>query len=73
MDVPRRELLDVTNELGLAERGRNVELAVEANAGRHLLEELVDGRDADRREHLLAVGVGEAEIAGAHWLATCAR
>ena len=68
VDVPRRELLDVTHELGLAERGRNVELAVETDARRHLLEELVDGRDADRREHLLAVGVGEAQVAGAHWL-----
>ena len=73
VDVPRRELLDVANELGLAERGRDVELAVEAHADRHLLEELVDGRDADRREHLLAVGVGEREVALAHWSATCAR
>ncbi len=73
VDVPCRELLDVAHELGLPERGRDVELAVEADAGRHLLEELVDRGDADRREHLLAVGVGEREVALAHWSATCAR
>ncbi len=44
VDVSRSELLDVADELGLPERGRDVELAVEANADRHLLEELVDRR-----------------------------
>ena len=39
------------------------ELAPEAHALGHLLEELVDRLDADRREHLLAVAVGEAEVA----------
>ena len=73
VDVPCRELLDVTHELGLPERGRDVELAVESDTDRHLLEELVHGRHADRREHLLAIGVGEREIALAHWSATCAR
>ncbi len=73
VDVPRGELLDVPDELGLAERGRDVELAVEAHTDRHLLEELVHGRNADRREHLLAVGVGQREVALAHWSATCAR
>ena len=63
VDVPRGELLDVPHELGLAERRRHVELAVEAHPGRHLLEELVDRGDADRREHLLAVGVGQREVA----------
>ncbi len=63
VDVLRREFLEVAHELRLAERGRNVELAVEANTRRDLLEQLVDRRDADRREHLRAVGVGQAQIA----------
>ena len=54
-------------QLGLGQRRRHVELALEANAGRDVAEELVDRRDADRREHLLAVGVGEREEA--HWSA----
>jgi len=46
----------------------DVELAAEANTRRDLLEQLVDRRDADRREHLRAVGVGQCDrcrIAGA--------
>ena len=39
------------------------QLAVEADGGRDLLEEVVDRRDADRAEHLLAVGLGEREEA----------
>ena len=54
MHVLRRELLEMTRELGLTERRRNVELAAEADAGWDLLEELVDRRDADRGEHLRA-------------------
>ena len=46
-------------QLGLGERRLEVELALEAHPGRDVAEELVDRRDADRREHLLAVGVGE--------------
>ena len=63
VDVLRRELLDVPGQLGLAERGRELELASEADALRDLLEELLDGRDPDRGEHLLAVAIGEAEVA----------
>ena len=66
--VARCKLLEVPRELGLTERGRDVELAVEADSGGNLLEELVHGGDADRREHLRAVGVGEAEVAGAHYV-----
>ncbi len=66
--VARCKLLEVPRELGLTERRRDVELAVEADSGRNLLEELVHGGDADRREHLRAVGVGEAEVAGAHYV-----
>ncbi len=65
VDVLRRELLEVADELGLAERGRHVELPVEADARRNLLEQLVDRRDADRGEHLRAVRVGQAEVAHA--------
>ena len=73
-DVAARELLDVADELRLAERGRQVELAVEPHALRDLLEELVHGGDADGGEHLLAVGVGERQIPHelAHCSATCA-
>ncbi len=63
VDVLRRELLDVPGELGLAERGREIELASEAHPLGDLLEQLGDGRDSDRREHLLSVAIGEAEVA----------
>ena len=49
------------DQLGFREGGLERELALEANASGDLLEELVDRRDADRLEHLLAVGVGERE------------
>ena len=52
------------DELRLGERRLEIELASEAHALRDLAEELVDGRDADRREHLVAVGVGEREEGG---------
>ena len=63
VDVPRGELLDVARELGLAERGREVERAVEAHGRRDLLEELLHRGHPDRREHLLAVGVGQRQVA----------
>src|SRR5918996_4666497 len=39
---------------------------------RDLLEELVDRRDAGRREHLRAVGLRQREVTAAHCSATCA-
>ena len=51
------------DEVRLGERRLEVERALEADAGRNVLEELFDRGDADRREHLLAVGVGERELA----------
>ena len=48
---------------GSVSGGSSVELAVEAHAGRDVAEELVDRGDADRREHRVAVGVGEREVA----------
>ena len=59
-------------ELHLGERRRHVELAVEAHSVRDLLEELVDRRDADRGEHLVAVAIGEREVPGRHCSATTA-
>ena len=59
MDVPGGQRLEVRDELGLGERGLEVELALEANAVRNLGEELLDRRDSDRPEHLLAVPVGQ--------------
>ena len=63
--VAGRELLEVPNERGLRERRRHVELAHEPDALRDLLIELVDGRDPDCRQHLLAVGVRQREVTGA--------
>ena len=61
VDVPRRELGEVRDQLLLGERRLEVERAVEAHARRDVAEELVDRGDADRLEHLLPVGVGERE------------
>ena len=58
-DVLGRELFEVPLQLGFRKRRRHVELSPEAHARRDVAEQLVDGRDADRREHRLAVGVGD--------------
>ena len=62
VDVLRGELLQVADELRLGERRLEVELTLEANPGRDVAEELLDRRDADRRQHLLAIGVGGGEL-----------
>ncbi len=62
-DILRRELLQVPLELGLGERRRNLELARESHCRRNIAEELFDRGDADRREHLLAIGRSEREVA----------
>jgi len=59
MDVSRRESLDVARELGLSERRWDVEHTSQPYPGRNLLEQLLDGRDPDRGEHLFAVGLGQ--------------
>src|SRR5205085_7323060 len=59
--VSPSERFQMRDQLGLREGGLERELALEANASGDLLEELVDRRDADRLEHLLAVGAGERE------------
>ena len=72
-DVPRGELLEVARRAPASESaGGDVELALEAHALGDLREQLVDRGDADRREHLLAVGVGQREVAGRHCSATTA-
>jgi hypothetical protein len=48
----------VSDELGLRERPLELERATEADAGRDLLEELVDRVDTNGLEHLLAVLFG---------------
>jgi hypothetical protein len=47
----------VAAEFQLAEGWIERELAVEANAGGNVAEELLDGRDADCREHFVAVAI----------------
>ena len=58
-DVLGGELLEVPLQLRLGERRRHGELAIEADAGGDVSKQLVDRRDADGREHRLAVGVRE--------------
>ena len=65
MRVLRRERVEVRDDLLLRERRLEVERPPEPNAGGNLAEELVDGRDADRREHLLAVLVGQRDVSHA--------
>ena len=59
VDVPRRELGQVGHQLGLGERRLEVELTPQPDRLRDLVEELLDGSDADGGEHRVAVGVGE--------------
>jgi hypothetical protein len=61
--VPRGQLFEMRDDLGLGERRLQVELAVEPNPGRDVAEELVGRRDADRGEHLLAVAFRQREEA----------
>ena len=63
VDVPSGELLEVRDDLGLGERRLEVELALEANSGRDVSEQLLDRLDADRREHLVAVALRQREEA----------
>ncbi len=58
-------------ELGLRERGLEIELAAQPHSLRNVAEQLLDAVDADRREHLLAVGVRQREVA--HWSSSSCR
>src|SRR5262249_7263731 len=51
--------LDLELALGL----REIEQAVEARGSGHIGKERIDRGDADRREHRLAVGYGEGQVA----------
>ena len=73
VDVLRRELLEGTHELGLAERRWDVKCALEPDGLGDLLEQIVDGRDADRDEHLVTILLREREIPGGHCSATTTR
>ena len=73
VDVSRGELLEMRNDLGLGERRLELECTVEAHRCRDVAEELLDGGDADRREHLLAVALGQREVRMAHLSASSFR
>ena len=51
------------HELGLRERRLEVEPALEADRSRNVAEQLFDRGDADRGEHLLAIGFRQRELA----------
>ena len=53
--VASRELCEVRNELRFGERRLEVERPLKTHALRDVPKELFDGRDADRREHLLSI------------------
>ena len=59
VDVTGGELLEVARELLFGERRPDVELAPEADAFGDVAEELLHRGDSDRREHLLAVPLGQ--------------
>ena len=61
--VPRRQRLDVCDELGLGEPGGQIDPGVGAERRRDLREQRVDRRDADRGEHRRDVGVGVRGVA----------
>ena len=56
VSIPRRELLEVGDELRLAERRLETEPTSVSDALGDVPEELLDGGDPDRSEHLLAIG-----------------
>ena len=61
-DVALGERPQLAHELELGQRRLEVELPAEPHAVRDVPEELLDGLDADGRQHLAAVGVGEREV-----------
>jgi hypothetical protein len=61
-DVALRELGQVRDELLLGERRLEVEPTLEADAFGDVAKELLDRVDSDRREHRLAIGLGEREV-----------
>jgi hypothetical protein len=73
--VPLRQGRDVREHLLLGQRRLEIELTSESNCFGQVTEQLVDGRDADRPEHLLPVRVGEREkrMRLRHWSARTCR
>ena len=63
------ELLEVGRQLLLGERGRQIERAPEPHPSRDVGKELLDGRDADRLEHRVAIAIGQREVA--HGRSSC--
>jgi hypothetical protein len=59
------------NDLLLGERLVEVQLAVEADPRRDVAEQLLDGRDPDRLEHLLPIRVSQRDVG--HCSATTSR
>src|SRR5581483_11535444 len=68
--VSRSELAEVRRQLLLRERRLQVELSSEPDGGGEVAEELLDGGDADRPQHVRLVGVGERDERVGH---CCAR
>jgi hypothetical protein len=62
-NVPLGELGEVGGQLRLRERALEIQLTLESNAGRDVREEVLDGRDPDRCEHLVAIGVDDRQVA----------
>ena len=60
--VPGRQLFQVGDQLGLGERGLQIERGSVPDPLGNVPEEVLDRRDPDRCEHLLAIGVGEREV-----------
>jgi hypothetical protein len=60
--VAGRERLQPPNDLLLGERLAEIQLAVESDPGRDVAKELLDRRDPDRLEHLLAIGVRQRDV-----------
>ena len=63
IDIARRELGKVRHELGLGQRGLEIELTFEPHRARDLSEQIVDACRTDRLEHRLTIVGGEREKA----------
>ena len=62
-DVARRQPPELALHVDLALAVRQVDEIGEELVARHVGEEVVDARDADARQHGLAVGVRERQVA----------
>src|SRR5437016_10097869 len=62
-EVFRRHRAEAPLDLELPHRQRQVEKALMARRNRHIGEQRIDRRGADRRQHCRAVGIGQRQIA----------